>query len=396
MQIALHEKFNQRFTEARYLAFLEALNSATTVPVDFRVAETPLFFSPELTSLLLQAASEIVAQLQAESFYEYSKAAIPAGKEVPAQDSTTTFLQLDFGLTHSSDGQIIPQLIELQGFPSLYCYEVLLDRTVRKFHEVPDHMSQYFGGIDEDEYIAILRRAIVGPSNPENVVLMEIFPEKQYTRIDFAMTKDLLGVETVCMSQIKKRGERLFYQRAGVLIPIERIYNRVIFDELERTQIKLEFSFQDALEVTWVGHPNWFYRISKHSLPYLRSQFVPPTYFANNFDYGCMNLCDFVLKPLYSFAGAGVIIDPGVDDFAKLERPQHYIVQKKVQYAEILPTPDGPAKAEVRLMFVRDGGQLRLVNNLVRLSKGKMIGVSYNKDRTWVGSTVGYHCMLPL
>ena len=391
MQSSLRETFNQRFSEARYLAFLEALNSATSVPVDFRVAETPLFFTPELNAQLSQAARQIVAQLENPMFASHSATAIPDGKEVPHQDAATTFLQLDFGLTRNNAGQLTPQLIELQGFPSLYCYEVLLDRTTRKFHEIPAGMSQYFGGIDEAEYIAILQRAILGPSNPENVILLEIYPDKQYTRIDFAMTKQLLGIETVCMSQIKKRRDKLHYQLGGKLIPIERIYNRVIFDELDRTPITSEFDFQEPLDVTWVGHPNWFYRLSKHTLPYLDSPYVPPTWFADKFDFRGSNLDDFVLKPLFSFAGGGVIIDPTVQHFEALKSPQHYIVQRKVEYAEFLPTPDGPAKAEVRLMFVRDETGLRLVNNLVRLSKGKMVGVSYNKDRSWVGSTVGYH-----
>ena len=391
MQISLHEQFNQRFSESRYLAFVEALNSATSVPVDFRVAETPLFFAPQLSAQLCQAAIQIVAQLEDPKFSAHSLSAIPPQKSVPAQDDATTFLQLDFALTRTPSDQILPQLIELQGFPSLYCYEVLLDRTIRKFYEIPADMSQYFGGIEEAEYITILRDAILGPSDPENVVLMEIFPDKQYTRIDFAMTKQLLGIETVCMSQIRKRGSKLFYDRSGKLTPIERIYNRVIFDELDRTQIDCEFNFQEPLEVKWVGHPNWFYRISKHSLAYLNSTFVPPTCFADKFDFRANDLSDFVLKPLFSFAGSGVIIDPTLQDFIQLEHPQHYIVQRKVAYADLLPTPDGPAKAEVRLMFVRQAGRLRLVNNLVRLSKGKMVGVSYNKNRSWVGSTVGYH-----
>lgn len=391
MQIELHEKFNQRFTEARYLAFLEALNSATSVPINFRVAESPLFFSSELTQQLVQAANEIVEQLEAPDFLNHAQDAIPSGKAVPNEDRATTFLQLDFGLTRDLNGQIKPQLIELQGFASLYCYQVLLDRTVRKFHEIPDEMSQYFCGIEESTYIECLRRAIIGDCRPENVVLMEIFPKKQYTLIDFEMTRALLGIETVCLSEVKKQGSRLFYNRNGKLVPIERIYNRVIFDELDRTEIACEFSFQEPLDVKWIGHPNWFYKLSKHSLPKIKSQYVPQCWRADDFDYKHSDLAQFVLKPLFSFAGSGVLIDLKCSDFANLKNPEHYIVQRKVEYADILPTPDGPAKAEVRLMFVRDREKLRLVNNLVRLSKGKMIGVSYNKDRTWVGSTVGYH-----
>jgi hypothetical protein len=55
-------------------------------------------------------------------------------------------------------------------------------------------------------------------------------------------------------------------------------------------------------------------------------------------------------------------------------------------------TPEGGTKAEIRMMFLWDKSEAPvLVNNLVRMSRGKMLGVSYNKDAQWVGASLAYH-----
>ena len=99
-----------------------------------------------------------------------------------------------------------------------------------------------------------------------------------------------------------------------------------------------------------------------------------------------------MLKPLYSFAGTGVIIHINRFDLDAIQDPENYILQRKVEYAPVVPTPDVPAKAEVRMMMLWERGAERpyLVNNLVRLSKGQMVGVRYNKDKVWVGGSVGF------
>jgi hypothetical protein len=218
-------------------------------------------------------------------------------------------------------------------------------------------------------------------------------PEKQNTRIDFACTESLLGVRPVSLTEVTKRGRHLFYRRDGREVRIERIYNRVIFDELlRRPDITPGFNFQDDIDVTWVGHPNWYFRISKHSLPFLKSEHAAPAYFADEFPAG-ESFGDFVLKPLYSFAGLGVDLEPSAEKLAALPDPRAWILQKKVAYADFVPTTDGPrSKAEIRMMFIwPDGGEPILVNNLVRMSQGKMMGVKFNKDKTWVGSSIALH-----
>src|SRR4029077_21173174 len=287
-----------------------------------------------------------------------------------------------------------PRLIELQAFPSLFGFQLLLLGCMRKaFPAIPRDWTSSFGGIKDDQYIEILQRTIVADSKLENVILLEIEPEKQKTRIDFAATESLLGIQSVCVTRVKKHGRELFYEHAEKETRIERIYNRVIFDELaRRPDLKLQFSFQDELDVTWIAHPNWYYKISKHSLPFIKTAHTSPAFFADEFPAG-EQIEDYVLKPLYSFAGLGVEMEPTREKLNALKNPRQWILQRKVEYASFVPTVDGlKSKAELRMMFIwSEKGQPVLLNNLIRMSQGKMMGVDFNKDKTWVGSSIALH-----
>ena len=288
----------------------------------------------------------------------------------------------------------MPRLIELQAFPSLFGFQWLLLGCLRQaYPAIPPDWTSSFGGIKDEAYVRLLHETILGNSAPENVVLLEIEPEHQKTRIDFAATEAVLGIRSVCVSKVRKRGRQLFYERDGQETRIERIYNRVIFDELlRRPDLKPGFSFQDDFDVVWAGHPNWYFKISKHSLPFLKTRHTSPAFFADQFPPG-EGIENYVLKPLYSFAGLGVEMEPTREKLAALSNPREWILQKKVEYAEFVPTPDGArSKAELRMMFVwsAEGGPV-LVNNLVRMSQGKMMGVDFNKDKTWVGSSIAVH-----
>src|SRR6185312_13259071 len=207
---------------------------------------------------------------------------------------------------------------------------------------IPRDWTSSFGGMKDSAYIDTLRRTILGAAAPENVVLLEIEPEKQKTRIDFAATETLLGIRSVCLTKLKKRGRKLFYERDGREVPIERIYNRVIFDELiRRPDLNVPFRFQDDLDVQWVGHPNWYFRISKHSLPFLKTGHTSRAFFADQFPKE-EQVERYVLKPLYSFAGLGVEMDPTREKLGALPNPGEWILQEKVTYAEFVPTVDGP------------------------------------------------------
>ncbi|MEY2496964.1 MAG: hypothetical protein QOD12_520, partial [Verrucomicrobiota bacterium] len=387
-------QFNADFSPEKYAALLRCVNETEKWPADFRISETPIFLTGEFTDEVTRAANEIVDRVRAPDFARHSASAIPAGLEVPRESAHPNFLVVDFGIC-TEGGRLVPRLIELQAFPSLFGFQLLILHCYRAaFPAVPSDWTSSFGGIKDDAYLEILRRTIIGDAKPENVILLEIEPEKQKTRIDFAATETLLGIRSVCLTKIKKRGRELFYERDGCEMRIERIYNRVIFDELiRRPDLDLSFRFQDDLDVQWVGHPNWYFRISKHSLPLLKTEHTSPAYFADAFPAG-EKIDDYVLKPLYSFAGLGVDMEPTREKLSAIEKPHEWILQKKVQYAEFVPTPDGPrSKAEIRMMFVwpENDRDPTLVNNLVRMSQGKMMGVDFNKEKTWVGSSIALH-----
>jgi hypothetical protein len=393
MDSRLRSKFNAHFTAEKYAALLRCVNQSEKWPADFRLSETPIFLTKEFRDEVVRAANEIVAQTRTSAFLRHARNAIPKGLEVPNQPSHPNFLVVDFGIC-AEGMRLVPRLIELQAFPSLFGFQLLFLGCLRRaYPAIPQNWTSSFGGIRDDDYIEILRTTVMADAASENVILLEIEPKKQKTRIDFACTESLLGIRSVSVTEVVKRGRQLFYYRDGREVQVERIYNRVIFDELlRRPDLNLPFRFQDELDVVWVGHPNWYFRISKHSLPFLKTEYTSAAYFADEFPSN-EPLSDYVLKPLYSFAGLGVDMEPTREKLGALSKPHEWILQKKVRYAEFVPTPDGQkSKAEIRMMFVwPDGGQPVLVNNLVRMSQGKMMGVDFNRDKTWVGSSIALH-----
>ena len=394
MEQAQRARFNANFAQEKYAALVRAVNETKIWPADFRISETPIFFTPEFTEEIAGAARELVAQVQTPEFHAHAQNAIPPRLVVPNENPHPLFLQVDFAVCAGANGRLTPRLIELQGFPSLYSYQLFFWRCLQEtFPDLPAGWQPFFSGLDAESYLALLRRAIVGEADPENVILLEIEPERQKTRIDFASCESDLQVRPICLTSIRKRGRQLFYEHKGREIRIERIYNRVIFDELlRRPELKPGFDFREELDVRWAGHPNWYFRVSKHSLPFLKTAHTSAAWFADEFPAG-ESLGDYVLKPLFSFAGLGVEMDPTPEKLAAITEPHSWILQHKVTYAEFVPTVDGHrSKAEIRMMFLwPEEGEPILVNNLVRMSQGKMMGVDFNKEKTWVGSSIALH-----
>ncbi|HWR33527.1 MAG TPA: hypothetical protein VN451_08380 [Chitinophagaceae bacterium] len=391
----IRKRYNEYFNVEKYEAFLKELNSAHPGALEFRVAETPIFVPKDFTTKMLEACESIVDIIVDTKFKDISKNAIPENVKVPGEESHPHFIAFDFGICINEDGEYEPQLIEMQGFPTLFAYEVVLDDVFRKHFPVPSNFDCYLGGHTRETYLELLKEIIVGKHNPENVILLEIFPRKQKTRIDFYCTEDYLGIKMVCLTELIKEGNKLFYLNAGKKTAIKRIYNRIIFDDLQQqtqeVQEKGQLLFEE-LDVEWCPHPNWFYRISKYTLPLIRHPYVPQTFYLNEIKQIPADLENYVLKPLFSFAGQGVVIDLTQADIDKVKDPENWILQRKVKYADVIQTPDVPAKAEIRVFyFWKDGAERPVAtNNLGRLSKGKMIGVRYNKDKEWVGGNLCY------
>ena len=377
----------------KYEAMLDWIARQHNHRAVFRIAETPVFIPGEIIEKAKEACDHVIDVINDPGFKAQTEGSLVANKFVPNESAHTTFLQMDFGICEDGRGGYEPQMIELQGFPSLYCYQDLAARAYKKFFPVPDHFTHLFNGLTTETYIELLREVIVGDCPPEQVVLLEVEPHKQVTQIDFWSTRDLLGIPVVCITDLKVSGRSVYYEKKGRKIPVRRIYNRVIFDELwQRSDLKREFFFPEDLDVEYIGHPNWFFRISKYTLPFLDSPYVPKTWFLDELPSIPDNLSDFVLKPLFSFAGQGVIINPTKEDIESVANPEQFILQKKVRYAPVIETPNEPAKFEFRMMFLWKDGEPRpmLVNNLIRLSKADMVGVRYNKDKDWVGGRVGF------
>lgn len=392
----LRINYNNRFNETTYSNYVQSLQENHPGEIDFRVGETPVFLSNEFKDKMLSACEGMVDVISGLNFKQISANAIPEGSAVPAEDNHTHFIAFDFGICINKNGVIEPQLIEMQGFPSLFCFEILMEEKLKEYFDIPENFTGYFNGYNKESYIQLLKDIIVADEDPRQVVLLELFPHQQKTRIDFFCTEDLIGIKTVCLTDIIVEGNNLYYTLDGNKTLIKRIYNRIIFDELqqqdESVRKKGEIFFQH-LNVKWITHPNWFFRISKFTLPFLHHAFVPDTYFLKDrLSNLPADLENYVLKPLFSFAGQGVMIDITEEDLRSVPDPGNWILQKKVQYADIIDTPDGKAKAEIRVFYFWKEGWKRpvAVHNLARLSKGKMVGVRYNIDKTWVGGTIAF------
>ena len=395
MVAKIRDEFNAAFTEEKYRQYLKELTDPHPGHLEFKLAETPVFCDKAFTAKMISACEDIVDVIISPGFKEESKRAIPNELNVPGENNFCQFIAFDFGICENDKGELEPQLIEMQGFPTLFAFQVWQAECFRKVFSIPADYDNYLNGFNKESYLGFLRNIILGKHDPENVILLEIFPETQKTRIDFLFTEDYTGIKTVCLTTLIKKGRKLFYLNNGVETEVKRIYNRIIFDDLQQqtpeVQEKGKILLED-LNVEWVPHPNWFFRISKYTLPFIKNRYVPETRFLNDIKEIPADLESYVLKPLFSFAGQGVVIDVTKEDIDNVKEPENWILQRKVKYANIIKTPEEPAKAEIRIFYFWKDGEPRPVatNNLARLSKGKMIGVRYNQDKSWVGGTIAF------
>jgi hypothetical protein len=424
---SLRRQFNASFTSEKYQQFLRHIDEVSGTHVQFRLSETPCFFPKELLDRMARDGEELIRQLVDNPEYRAkSEEAVPAEFMVPNEAAHPMFVQVDFGLTRDANGKLHNKLVELQAFPSLYAYQgplaeayieaygltpasgFRLPVSTRFIDEGRDDLSEgrepdagsqdvrrlkyFLSGLETDSYRELLRHAIVGSHDPENVILMEIDPEHQKTLPDFLLTEKMLGVRAVNIVDIKKEGSRLYYERDGNRVPIHRIYNRAIVDELERKNVKLNFDWRDDLDVEWAGHPNWYFRISKFSIPYLQHPSVPKTWFLDRQNNIPSDLENYVLKPLYSFAGLGVVIAPKKEDIAAIpaDKRQYYILQERVNFEPVIETPFGGTKAEIRMMYIWLD-KLVPVLTIIRTGRGAMMGVDHNKSMEWVGASAGLY-----
>lgn len=384
---SLRRRFNQSWSPGKYAQFFELLARRCGEGPQFRQSETPCFLPAELVDRMARYGREMVDQLLSNPKYARdSREAIPAAYRAPHEDPVPLFVQADFGL----DENLEPKLVEIQGFPSLYAYQLLVADAYRQAYGIDAALHSLPGGRTADGYHGLLKEAIVGANDPETVVLLEIDPAHQKTRHDFLMTEQMFGVRALDVQCVRKQGNRLYYQRDGRDTPIHRIYNRVIVDELERRHLRLPFDYRDDLDVQWAGHPNWFFRLSKFSMPYLDHPAAPWTQFLDR--TGKIERPEqFVLKPLYSFAGAGVVVGPTAEQLRAIpESVRHnYVLQQRVNFHPVIETPAGPTKIEVRVMYVwlKD---LRPVNLIIRMGRGAQMGVDHNKGMDWVGASAAF------
>lgn len=398
MERSFRQAYNRAFTPDLYRRYLSKLEAHVGHPIPFRVAETPLFLPRAFRERISRYAREIVDQLCDPELIAKTSKAIPAELNVPNQDDLSSCIQVDFAVSRDEQGEWTGRLVELQGFPSLYALipmqAQILAEEIRSIPGLERPWTTLFDHLSMDAYAARLRGALLGGHEPDSVVLLDLDPPSQKTYPDFLATRMMTGIDAVCPTTLQRDGRRLFRIKDGKRVQVERIFNRIVFDELEKKQTPMPFRFTDDLDVSWCPHPNWYWIWSKYTLPFLDHPAIPQARFLSDVRDLPEDLENYVLKPLFSFAGTGVIVDVSRADIDAIPEEQRggWMLQKKIVYASALETPDGHGvKAEIRMMFLRSPGSMKpeLTMNLVRLSRGKMLGVDHNKNLDWVGGSVG-------
>jgi hypothetical protein len=394
MKPSIRKQYNKAYTEAKYQAYIEFIEKIQGGELQFRLAETPIFLDKEFAKKLMDAGNTICQQLTNPELLQQTSNAIPSHAITKNETKLPECLVLDFAIALNSQQQIVPTLIELQGFPSLFGFEILHDQAFQSIFPTPIGYSPYLNQYNKESYIAHFKKIVLG-SNNKHTILLEIKPEEQKTKIDFYCTRDIIGMPIVCITEIFQKEGKLYYHRDGKDISIDRIYNRMVFEEIQqqdKTILDKWDLIRNAEGLEWVTHPHHFFRFSKYSMPFLKGNAVPATQFLNHVKELPKDLDQYILKPLFSFAGQGVIIDLTEEIIGKIKDPENWILQEKVIYAPVIDTPTGPTKAEIRLFYFWNE-QVKTYTatmNLARLSKGKMIGVNYNKTATWVGGSLAY------
>ncbi len=391
---AFRDDFNRRFTPAKYQRFLKDLSADCGTEIQFRVAETPCFIPQSLLQTMARYGCELTQQLLGDAEYmRATEATIPTRFKIRNEARHPNFLQVDFGLVRDAAGEFQPKLVELQAFPSLYAYQPVLARRYKAAFGLSPELPTFLSSLDEHSYWKLLQKVILGGDAPESVILLEIDPQKQKTLPDFLVTREKLSIEIVNIRDVIQRGRQLCYQNDGREVPIKRIYNRVILDELVRKRMEPPFNLAADLEVSWAGDTNWYFRVSKFSIPYLKHPCVPKTWFLDEVTQLPADRDNYLLKPLYSFAGSGIKFAPSDRDIDNIP-PEHrhdHILQERIDFAPVIRTPHGDTQMEVRIMYLwPDDGELTPVLPLIRMGRGKMMGVDHNRNLEWVGGSAGF------
>ena len=395
---AFRKPFNDSWTDSRYRDLIARLEMRTGATLGFPISETPCFLPQSLMATLASTGLTLINQiLDTPDAMAAAEAAVPerfrpSTSLGPGAEPIPTFAQVDFGLVRDADGAIKPKLVELQAFASLYGFQLAIAEAYRDAFNLPASLDLYLDGLTADRYYSLVADAIVGDHDPAEVVLMEIQPRHQKTWPDFVVTEQMWGVRAVDTAEVTRDGRRLYYRRDGKLTPIKRIYNRVIPDELARKQIQLSFGYGDDLDVEWAGHPAWYFRLSKFSIPWLTHASVPETRFLDGIEQLPLDRERYLLKPLFSFAGGGIVFAPTDAQIAAIPHAErkNYILQERIAFAPVIDTPEGPTQVEIRIMYVREGARLRPVLPLLRMGRGRMMGVDHNKGLRWVGASAGF------
>lgn len=239
--------------------------------------------------------------------------AVPPELRVPNRDPFAHCIQVDLAIVRGPDGQLDGRLVELQGFPSLYMLTMFQAQAwAEAMADIPglkQDWTLFFGDFNSTNYIDRLRATIVGDAAPEEVILLDLDPPGQKTYPDFLVTKKTLGIDPVCPDHGRtRRPQTLPSDRRKTRSRAENLQPRSLRRTAEKKASRCRFSTPttstsrrspsqlvlDLVEVHRAVSPSR----SRAGNALLSDVVTPPE-----------DLENYVLKPLFSFAGTGVKVD---------------------------------------------------------------------------------------
>src|SRR6218665_704861 len=179
MNINYRSLFNSNFTTDKYEKFIDDITSDFDYKVTFRIGESPFFITDELKEQLLEGCQEVINFIQKEDFKKLTDRALELNRKVPNEDNHTTFLAIDFGICEEENGEIVPKLIEVQGFPSLFNFQNHLSQKFVSHYPFLSELTPFLSGLNADSYLKLVEEAIRNNHPKENVILLEIEPRSE-------------------------------------------------------------------------------------------------------------------------------------------------------------------------------------------------------------------------
>jgi len=303
----------------------------------FKATSSEVFLFPkELKSELIEAATGITNQLFSSRVLTLAESNITDNSNILDFRSYKNlpepyFMTID--LAYAPGGGTNFKLIEAQAFLSISHmffehYSKLLDLNRDVF-------------LNFEAYQHFLRKI-----QNNHSILLEDCPWEQKTAIDFHLLQKQASIEVLNFRGIL--GSHALKEKL--------IYNRLIFADLTAQEFaNAKISLSGLPNARWLHHPDWYYFVSKSSLPYITSPWAAQSFLVADKPLNFEPKSNaWVLKPLFDYGCSGVNLNPSRTDIENVDAPKEWLLQQKIELKHL---PGTELFGEIRVvLFNTDNG----------------------------------------